>query len=463
MSKTTSQTPLTAIILAGGQGTRMKSTRPKVLQTLANKPLLAHVLDTCLHNDGLLNIKKTIAVYGFEGEQVTSAMANYTVTWVEQAQQLGTGHAVQVTLDELPTEGKSLILYGDVPLISAKTLLHLTEANTDGISMLTLTVANPFGLGRIKRDNDNKVLAIVEEKDASEEERTIQEINSGIYCVDNVLLHKYLPLLKNDNAQQEYYLTDIVKMAVEDNINIQTIEPEHDFEIEGVNTRQQLAILERKWQAKLVEDLQIEGVQFADPNRVDIRGAVAVGHDVFIDVNVVFKGDCKLGNNVTIEAGCIIENSEIGDNCHIKQYCVINESQLAKNIAVGPFAHLRPQTHLEDNCKVGNFVEIKKSYVGKGSKINHLSYIGDANIGEDVNIGAGTITCNYDGVNKSLTKIGDNAFIGSNSSLVAPVKIGAMATIGAGSVITKEAKAGKLTLTRAKQHTINHWQRPVKK
>ncbi len=463
MSQIITQTPLTAIILAGGQGTRMKSTRPKVLQTLANKPLLAHVLDTCLHNDGLLNIKKTIAVYGFAGEQVTQAMADYAVTWVEQAEQLGTGHAVQVTLAELPKEGKSLILYGDVPLISAKTLLQLTEANTDGISMLTLTVANPFGLGRIKRDNNNKVLAIVEEKDASEEERAINEINSGIYCVDNQLLHKYLPKLTNNNAQKEYYLTDIVKMAVDDNIDIQTIEPKDDFEIEGVNTRQQLAILERKWQAKLVEDLQNQGVQFADPSRVDIRGTVAVGHDVFIDVNVIFKGDCKLGNNVLIEAGCVIENSEISDNCHIKPHCVINESQLAKNVSVGPFAHLRPQTHLADDCKVGNFVETKKSHFGKGSKISHLSYIGDAKVGEDVNIGAGTITCNYDGVNKSLTEIGDNAFVGSNSSLVAPVKIGAKATIGAGSVITKEAKAGKLTLTRAKQHTVNHWQRPVKK
>ncbi len=463
MSQTNTQTPLTAIILAGGQGTRMKSAKPKVLQTLADKPLLAHVLDTCLHNDGLLNIKKTIGVYGFAGEQVTSAMADYAVTWVEQAEQLGTGHAVQVTLDELSTEGKSLILYGDVPLIHAKTLLKLTKANTDGISMLTLTVDNPFGLGRIKRDNNNKVLAIVEEKDATDVERAIQEINSGIYCVDNALLHKYLPLLNNDNAQNEYYLTDIVKMAVADSIDIQTIEPEDDFEIEGVNNRQQLAILERKWQAKLVEDLQIAGVQFADPSRVDIRGKVEVGQDVFIDVNVILKGDCQLGNNVTIEAGCVIDNSQIGDNSHIKPHCVVSESQLAENVIVGPFAHLRPNTCLADNCKVGNFVETKKTTVGKGSKVNHLSYIGDAKIGAEVNIGAGTITCNYDGVNKSLTEIGDNAFVGSNSSLVAPVKIGAMATIGAGSVITKDATEGRLTLTRAKQHTINHWQRPVKK
>lgn len=450
---------LSTIILAAGKGTRMKSAKPKVLQTLAGKPLLAHVLDTC----STLKVAKTIVVYGFGGEQVQTAMAAYDISWVEQKEQLGTGHAVKVTLDDLPKDGKSLILYGDVPLVSSETLSKLEQANDEGISMLTLTVDNPFGLGRIKRDVEGKVLAIVEQKDANEEEKLIKEINSGIYCVDNALLHKYLPNLSNDNAQEEYYLTDIVKMAVADNINIKAIEPEYDFEIEGVNDRQQLAILERKWQAKLVNDLQVQGVQFADPSRVDIRGSVSVGQDVFVDINVIFEGNCTLGNNVQIDAGSIIQNSSIDDGTHIKANCFLNNATVGANVAIGPFAHLRPDTVLADGTKVGNFVETKKANIGKGSKVNHLSYVGDAQIGEGVNIGAGTITCNYDGVNKALTQIGDNAFIGSNSSLVAPVSIGKMATIGAGSVITKDSPEDKLTLTRAKQMTLAGWTRPTKK
>ncbi len=455
-------TQLTAIILAAGKGTRMQSAKAKVLQTLAGTPLLSHVINSCQQ----LDIDKTIVVYGFDGEQVQSAMAEYPLTWVEQKEQLGTGHAVKVTLDELPSEGKSLILYGDVPLTSVQTLNQLTLANVDGISMLTLTVDNPFGLGRIKRNEQGKVCSIVEEKDADEKEKQIREINSGIYCVDNALLHKYLPQLNNDNAQQEYYLTDIVKMAVADDIEIATIEPEHEFEIEGVNNRQQLAQLERKWQAKLVEDLQIKGIQFADPQRVDIRGgvdSVEVGQDVFVDVNVIFEGHCVLGDNVRIDSGCVINNSTIGNASHIKANCVITDTQIGESVAVGPFAHLRPNTVLADEAKVGNFVETKKTTVGKGSKISHLSYIGDTKMGKEVNVGAGTITCNYDGVNKALTQIGDHAFIGSNSSLVAPVSIGKMATIGAGSVISKDTEEGKLTLTRAKQTTIHSWQRPTKK
>ncbi len=470
-------TQLTTIILAAGKGTRMQSAKPKVLQTLANKPLLSHVLDTCLNTSAdktnKLNVTKTIVVYGFGGEQVQSAMEKYQLeydlTWVEQTEQLGTGHAVIVTLDELPTDGKSLILYGDVPLVSSETLSKLETANTDGISMLTLTVDNPFGLGRIKRNQDNQVLAIIEQKDANEEEQQICEINSGIYCVDNALLHKYLPNLKNDNAQEEYYLTDIVKMAVADNITINTIEPDYDFEIEGVNARQQLAQLERKWQAKLVEDLQVQGVQFADPSRVDVRAdsngvsKVTVGQDVFVDVSVIFEGECVIGDNVQIDAGSIIQNSTIGSGTHIKNHCLLNNAKVGESVTIGPFAHLRPDTVLADKVKIGNFVETKKVNIGKGSKVNHLSYIGDTHMGENVNVGAGTITCNYDGVNKSLTQIGDNAFIGSNSSLVAPVSIGKMATIGAGSVVSKDAPDDKLTLTRAKQMTVDSWKRPVKK
>ena len=450
---------LTVIILAAGKGTRMKSAKPKVLQSLAGKPLLGHVLDTC----SSLDIDKTIVVYGFGGDQVQTAMAHYPLTWVEQTEQLGTGHAVKVTLDELPKEGKSLILYGDVPLVSAETLKLLQSANVQGMSMLTLRVDNPFGLGRIKRDEQGHILAIVEQKDATSEEQAIQEINSGIYCVDNALLHNYLPNLSNDNAQQEYYLTDIVKMAVADGIEIAAIEPAKDFEIEGVNDRQQLASLERRWQAHLVEALQVEGVQFADPARVDIRGQLSVGQDVFIDVGVVLEGNCQLGRNVTIEAGCIIKDSTIGDHTHVKPYCVIDSAELGSNVSVGPFAHLRPQSQLGEDSKVGNFVETKKTKLGRGSKINHLSYIGDASVGEQVNIGAGTITCNYDGVNKHQTIIGDHAFIGSNSSLVAPVTIGKTATVGAGSVITKDVADNALAVARGKQVQKADWERPKRK
>lgn len=452
-------TTLTTIILAAGKGTRMQSAKPKVLQTLADKPLLSHVLDTCQ----TINVDKTIVVYGFGGDQVQQAMSEYALTWVEQTEQLGTGHAVQVTLPELPSEGKSLILYGDVPLVSADTLTRLKEANVEGMSMLTLTVDNPFGLGRIKRDDEGNIIAIVEQKDATQEEQAIREINSGIYCVDNTLLHKYLPKLSNDNAQQEYYLTDIVKMAVADGIAITAIEPDYEFEIEGVNNRQQLASLERSWQAKLVEDLQVQGVQFADPNRVDIRGEVTVGQDVFIDINVVLRGKVSLGNNVTIEAGCIIKDSQIGNKVHIKPYCVFDEAQVGEEATIGPFAHLRPQTVLANKTRLGNFVEIKKSYIGEGSKVNHLSYVGDAELGAGVNFGAGAITCNYDGINKHQTQIGDNAFIGTNACLVAPVNIGDTATIGAGSVITKNVDNNALAIGRGRQVQKENYQRPQKK
>lgn len=455
--------PLSVIILAAGKGTRMQSAKPKVLQTLAGKSLLSHVLDTC-HQ---LTVSETIIVHGFGGEQVkseiTSQYAQSSITWVAQTEQLGTGHAVKVTLADLPKDGQSLILYGDVPLVSCQTLAALKKANTTGMSMLTLTVDNPFGLGRIKRDQAGNIQAIVEQKDASADEQNIQEINSGIYCVDNALLHKYLPELSNDNAQQEYYLTDIVKMAVADGITIAAIEPEHTFEIEGVNNRQQLASLERTWQGKLVTDLQEAGVQFADPTRVDIRGTLTAGQDVFVDVGVVFEGDCVLGDNVYIEAGCIIKNSKVGNACYLKPYCVIDRAEIGDGVDIGPFAHLRPDTVLANNSKVGNFVEIKKSTVGHGSKINHLSYIGDATIGTNVNIGAGTITCNYDGVNKSQTIINDNAFIGSNTSLVAPVTIGETATVAAGSVITKDVDEKALAFGRARQTQKDDFQRPTKK
>ena len=449
---------LHTIILAAGKGTRMKSRRPKVLQTLAGKALVRHVLNTCqsIQSDG------TVLIYGFGGDMVKADLAEYAVTFVEQAEQLGTGHAVKMALPHLPNDGKSLILYGDVPLTQADTLTKLVEANTDGISMLTLNVANPFGLGRIIRQ-DGKVVAIVEQKDATDAQKAITEINSGIYCVDNALLHKYLPILSNDNAQGEYYLTDIVKLAVADGVTIATIAPEHEFEIEGVNDRIQLAALERTYQAHQIHALQIAGVQFADPSRVDIRGTLTAGNDVFIDINTVFIGDVSLGDGVRIDAGNVISNTSIGAGTHIKPNCVIDDSIIGADVAIGPFAHLRPKTVLADKVKIGNFVETKKTQVGLGSKINHLSYVGDATLGADVNIGAGVITCNYDGVNKFNTIIGDNAFVGSNSSLVAPVKVGKGATIGAGSVITKDTPDDKLSLARARQTTIDGWRRPTKK
>ena len=449
---------LHTIILAAGKGTRMKSRRPKVLQTLAGKALVRHVLNTCqsIQSDG------TVLIYGFGGEMVKADLAEYAVTFVEQAEQLGTGHAVKMALPHLPNDGKSLILYGDVPLTQADTLTKLVEANTDGISMLTLNVANPFGLGRIIRQ-DGKVVAIVEQKDATDAQKAITEINSGIYCVDNALLHKYLPILSNDNAQGEYYLTDIVKLAVADGVTIATIAPEYEFEIEGVNDRIQLAALERTYQAHQIHALQIAGVQFADPSRVDIRGTLTAGNDVFIDINTVFIGDVSLDDGVQIDAGNVISNTSIGAGTHIKPNCVIDDSIIGADVAIGPFAHLRPKTVLADKVKIGNFVETKKTQVGLGSKINHLSYVGDATLGADVNIGAGVITCNYDGVNKFNTIIGDNAFVGSNSSLVAPVTVGKGATIGAGSVITKDAPDDKLSLARARQTTIDGWRRPTKK
>lgn len=453
-------TNLTTIIMAGGKGTRMKSARPKVLQHLAGKPLLEYVLDIAQ----AINSQKNIVIYGFEGEQVKNAFPDekWHIDWVHQAEQLGTGHAVMMTLDTLPKAGKSLILSGDVPLIQPQTLEKLLAINTNGMAILTLEMNNPFGLGRIVREN-GKVVAIVEEKDATPEQKQIREINSGVYAVDNTLLHKYLPKLTNDNAQGEYYLTDIVKMAIADKVTVATVSPQFAFEIEGINDRKQLASLERTWQAYQVEQLQVQGVQFADPSRVDIRGQLTCGKDVFVDINVIFEGEVTLGDNVTIGAGCIVKNSHIASNTTVQPYSLFDNATVGENNHIGPFARLRPNAVTAADVHIGNFVELKNTQMATGAKANHLAYLGDAQIGQKTNIGAGTITCNYDGVNKFKTVIGDNAFIGSNSSLVAPVMIGNGATIGAGSVITKTAPDDKLTLTRAKQTTVDSWRRPHKK
>lgn len=447
---------LTVIIMSAGKGTRMKSAKPKVLQPLAGKPLLAHVLTTAKK----LGSQKNIIIYGFEGEQVKNAFIHERIDWVEQAEQLGTGHAVMMTLPVLPKSGKSLILSGDVPLIGINTLQKLAESNSP-FAMLTMNTPTPFGLGRIIR-KDGQVIAIVEEKDATDTQKQITEINSGVYCVDNEILHKYLKNLNNDNAQGEYYLTDIVKMAVDDGIHIDTVSPEYPFEIEGVNDRLQLANLERTWQIYQAQNLMKQGVHIIDPNRFDLRGELKVGKDVQIDINVIFEGDCEIGDNVQIGAGCIIKNSKIASGTIIAPYSIFDNAVVGENNQIGPFARLRPNAVTADDVHIGNFVELKNTQMANGAKANHLAYLGDSTVGQKTNIGAGTITANYDGVSKYKTMIGDDVRIGSNAVLVAPVTIGDKATIGAGSVITKDCDENKLVVARGKQVTIENWVRPEK-
>ena len=448
---------LSVIILAAGKGTRMNSRLPKVLQPLAGQPLLAHVFKQA----NTLNAEQVIGVIGHGSAYVKQQFADQPVTWVEQTEQLGTGHAVQVTLPALPKTGQSLILYGDVPLIRAQTLQQLQEAAAGGIAMMTLTVADPTGYGRIVRQ-DHKIQRIVEHKDASEQQRQICEINTGIYCVDNACLHRWLPKLSNNNAQGEYYLTDIVEMAVADGLDIGSVQPEYECEVEGVNDRLQLATLERRYQAYQAEQLLKAGVTLTDPVRFDLRGTLSTGQDVRIDVNVVIEGECHLGDGVQIGAGCMLKNVRIGADTVILPYSVLEGAVVGASAHIGPFARLRPGAELADQVHVGNFVEVKNSQLGQGSKANHLTYIGDAIIGSGSNIGAGTITCNYDGVNKHKTIIGDKAFIGSNSSLVAPLHIGHGATVGAGSVVTKDVPDTTLAVARGQQRNVENYQRPVK-
>ncbi|TXJ07605.1 MAG: UDP-N-acetylglucosamine diphosphorylase/glucosamine-1-phosphate N-acetyltransferase, partial [Acinetobacter sp.] len=437
----------TVIILAAGKGTRMKSALPKVLQPLANTPLLGHVLATAKK----LNVQRMITIYGHGGELVKQTFADENIDWVEQAEQLGTGHAVQMTLPVLPQEGLSLILYGDVPLVMPETLQRLLDASTaSGIGMITLDVADPTGYGRIVRQN-NQIQAIVEHKDASEEQRQITEINTGIYCVSNAKLHQWLPKLSNHNAQGEYYLTDIVAMAVQDGLEIASISPAFAFEVEGVNDRLQLANLEREWQRYQAQQLMRQGVHLIDPNRFDLRGTLTCGQDVIIDMNVIIEGHCELGDHVKIGAGCVLKNTKIASGTVVQPYSVFDSAIVGQNNQIGPFARLRPQAILADEVHIGNFVEVKNTRIGHASKANHFTYLGDAEIGTESNIGAGTITCNYDGANKHKTVIGNQAFIGSNSSLVAPVHIGDGATVGAGSVITRDVENNSLAFERSTQ------------
>lgn len=454
---------LNVVILAAGKGSRMKSSLPKVLQPLAKQPLLSHVLNTSLS----LNANRIIVVYGHGGDLVRNTIDEMypeaPIEWVEQKEQLGTGHAVQQALPVLEPGTNTLILYGDVPLVKPSSLETFIEESTScGCGVLTVKLNNPKGYGRIVRDDSYHVTGIVEEKDASEAEKQITEVNTGIMLVNTDALSKWLPTLSNDNAQGEYYLTDIIKMANDEHISVNATVIHDPMEVEGVNDKMQLANLERQYQLAKANALLIAGATLADPNRIDIRGELSIGRDCFIDVNNVFEGNVSLGENVQIGPNCLLINCQIGDNTVVQANSVIEDAVVGKACQVGPYARLRPKTELKDNAKVGNFVETKKSVIGEGSKVNHLSYVGDSELGKDVNVGAGTITCNYDGVNKHKTTIGDNAFIGSNSSLVAPVDIGAGATVGAGSTIAKSAPADKLTITRAKQLTLNGWKRPTK-
>ncbi|MBO9496490.1 bifunctional UDP-N-acetylglucosamine diphosphorylase/glucosamine-1-phosphate N-acetyltransferase GlmU [Thalassotalea sp. G20_0] len=452
------------VILAAGQGSRMKSKLPKVLHRIAGKPMLEHVILSALHTQRKVGDGKIHVVIGHGAEQVKQALGHYDLNWVVQEEQLGTGHAVQQALPGCKGADVVLVLYGDVPLIHSSSLQSLLAAsNGERLGLLTINLANPSGYGRIIRDGFGNIQAIVEDKDASPEQLAINEVNTGIMAIPGNKVSGWVNGLKNENAQHEFYLTDIVSMAVTEDTPVIHVQPQLPIEVEGVNSRVQLMELERARQQQLANNLMLNGVTIIDPQRLDIRGDVKTGHDITLDINVVLEGKVELADNVYIEPGCVIRNSVIGEGAVIKAHSILEDAVVAAGCEVGPFARLRPGTELKEKARVGNFVEIKKTVIGKGSKVNHLSYVGDSEVGDKVNVGAGTITCNYDGVNKFRTVIGDGAFIGSNSSLVAPVTIGRGATTGAGSTITKDIPDEQLAVARGKQRNIEGWQRPVKK
>ncbi|MFQ5936371.1 MAG: bifunctional UDP-N-acetylglucosamine diphosphorylase/glucosamine-1-phosphate N-acetyltransferase GlmU [Acidiferrobacterales bacterium] len=448
------------IILAAGQGTRMHSDLPKVMHEIGGKPLLAHVLDAVKP----LKSSAVHIVYGHGGERVRERVTDDGLHWVLQAEQHGTGHAVSQALPAVANDAVVLVLYGDVPLIQPTTLGALiAAAGVEKLALLTAVLDDPTSYGRIIRDNNNRVLKVVEQKDASAEELTVREINTGLLAAPANGLGRWLAKVGNRNAQGEYYLTDVIAMAADEGVDIATCQAPSTWEIMGINSKAELALLERRFQARQAQALMEQGVSFCDPGRFDLRGELEAGRDVVIDINVVLEGKVVLGDAVHIGPNNFIRNSSIGAGSVILPNCVIEDSVIGKNCRIGPFSRLRPGPELADRVQVGNFVELKKSRVGVGSKINHLSYVGDTVVGSNVNIGAGTITCNYDGANKHQTIIGDNVFIGSDTQLVAPVTVGEGATIGAGSTITKDAPAGELTLSRAQQKTRTGWKRPVKK
>ncbi len=450
---------LGVVILAAGQGTRMRSALPKVLHRIAGRPLVAHVIDTAK----ALGAERIALVYGHGGEQVQQTIDDPELVWAEQARQLGTGHAVEQAMSAMQGMDRVLVLYGDVPLTTQDTLRALIDQGRETkLALLTAMLDNPTGYGRIVREG-GRVTSIVEQKDASSDQLAIHEINTGILIADRECLATWLQRLENNNAQGEFYLTDIVAMAVAEGVDVETSHPQAVYEVEGVNDRVQLAELERRYQQIQAEYWMRQGVTLRDPARFDLRGTLECGQDVELDVNVLLEGRVTIGDGVRIGANCVIRNSRIADGVWIKENCVIEDAVIGAEAIIGPFARLRPDAVLAERVHVGNFVEIKKSDVAEGSKINHLSYIGDTTIGRSVNVGAGTITCNYDGVNKFRTVIGDNAFIGSDTQLVAPVEVGAGATIGAGSTVTQDAPADTLTLSRAKQVSIKGWKRPQKK
>ena len=455
-----SSTLINVIILAAGKGTRMHSDLPKVLHPMGGRPLLKHVIDIARQ----LEPARLCVVYGFGGMLVPQTIADNGIAWAEQAEQKGTGHAVMQALPHLADAPVTLVLLGDVPLVQVETCRAVIQQAARGhVGLLTVEKDEPKGYGRILRSFDGHVSGIVEEKDATDEQRTIREVNTGIMALPTAKLAAWLGQLRSDNAQGEYYLTDVIAMAVADGIRVVTAVAEHEFEALGINSKNDLAQAERIHQGLVADHLMKKGVTLADPARLDVRGTLDCGRDVRIDVGCVFEGDVSLGDGVSIGPYCVVRNAKIAAQTQIQAFSHIDGAEVGCDGRIGPFARLRPGTALAEKAHIGNFVEIKNSNVGVGSKINHLSYVGDSTVGRDVNIGAGTITCNYDGVNKHRTIIGDGAFIGSDTQLVAPVEVGAGATIGAGSTITKNAPVGELTLSRGKQITINGWKRPEKK
>lgn len=455
-----SASSLEVVILAAGQGTRMRSAQPKVLHELAGKALVHHVIDTAQ----LLHAKRIHTVIGHGADQVRDRLGELPTHWALQVEQLGTGHAVAQAMPAVDDDSVVLVLYGDVPLVRAQTLGKLLTAVTaKSIGLLTVELADPTGYGRILRDADRRITAIVEQKDATKEQLAIREVNTGILAVPAKQLKAWLPQLQSNNAQGEYYLTDIIALAVQNGLTVNACNPSAEWEVQGVNNRLQLAELERQHQRNIANQLMTDGATLADPARIDVRGSLITGRDVFIDVNCVFEGEVVLGDNVRIGPNCVIRNSRIANHAEIDANSILDEAIVGELAHVGPFARLRPGTELGRKTRVGNFVETKKTKLGDGSKANHLTYLGDCTIGVNANVGAGTITCNYDGVNKSKTVIGDGAFIGSNSSLVAPVTIGANATVGAGSAITADVPDHQLAVARGKQRNIEGWERPIKK
>jgi bifunctional UDP-N-acetylglucosamine pyrophosphorylase/glucosamine-1-phosphate N-acetyltransferase len=451
--------PLSVVILAAGQGKRMKSDLPKVLQPLARRPLLGHVLDTAR----ALSPAAIHIVYGHGGEQVRAAFPASDLGWALQAEQLGTGHALMQAMPAIPDDHRVLVLYGDVPLLGPETLTDLlARAAPDSLALLSVVLDDPSGYGRVLRDNAGNVYRIVEQKDANRKEQSIREANTGVMAAPAAALRRWLARLSTDNAQGEYYLTDVVTLAAKDGAKVEAVAAPSANEVLGVNDRQQLATLEAEYRRRRADALLAEGVTLADPARIDVRGELECGRDVQLDVNVVLEGRVVLGARVVVGPGCVLKDTTVGAGTVLNAYSVLDGATVGRDCVVGPYARLRPGTRLDDGAHVGNFVELKNATLGAGSKANHLTYLGDAKVGSRVNVGAGTITCNYDGANKWPTTIGDGAFIGSGSMLVAPLTIGPGATIGAGSTITKPAPPDTLTVERSRQQSLAGWTRPAR-